>query len=344
MENNIVSPIVELLETPDWKRFASNQKHLNLNLFSVQNASRALSFAHHGEILQGIFEDNDGCYHNGLITMPCPLFHSTAKFIPRHVPKITCNVPSKWKAIKAAELLFEKLALEAAPYQGGELILESDIPVSWGLGSSTCDVITSIDAVSRSLGFNLERTQVAKLAVEAEIASDSTMFTHEVVLFAQREGIILNKYHGSLPPLSVLGFNSCPELSGIDTLAMKKIHYDQREKRIFSQLLEIFESAIDTQDPSLLAKVSTESAIINQQHIPKPLFNTILDLVGIVNALGIQISHSGTVVGILFDGMHPKCSEKIINMKDLLSKLGIRETHYFEIVNKTKYPISREAL
>jgi len=298
---------------------------------SRKSFTKTISFAHHGEILQGIFEDNDGQYHNGLITMPCPLYRSTARFIPSQVPKITCNIPSKWKAIRAAELVLEKFADRAAPYQGGELILESDIPVSWGLGSSTCDVVTSIDAVSKSLGFNLERAQVAKLAVTAEIASDSTMFAHEVVLFAQRKGVILTKYHTPLPHLSVLGFNSCPELCGIDTLAIKKISYSQKEKKLFSHLLETFESAMKSRSPSLLAKVSTESAIINQQYVPKPLFNTILDLVGAVDALGIQIAHSGTVIGVLFEDKHPKHFENVMSMKEQLFKLGIRETYQFKI-------------
>lgn len=314
---------------PDWE---SDQKRPDLVFANLQQSSRkTISFAHHGEILQGIFEGNDGQYHNGLITMPCTLYRSSAKFIPSQIPQITSNIPSKWKAIRAVELVLEKFADRIAPYQGGELILESDIPVSWGLGSSTCDVVTSIDAVSKSFGFNLERAQVAKLAVTAEIASDSTMFAHEVVLFAQREGVILTKYHTSLPNISVLGFNSCPELCGIDTLAIKKINYSQKEKKLFSQLLEAFGSAMNSQSPNLLAKVSTESAIINQQYLPKPLFNNILDLVGAVDALGIQIAHSGTVIGVLFDDKQPKHYEKVMSMKEQLFKLGIRDTHYFEI-------------
>src|ERR1700724_4004075 len=44
--------------------------------------SHGSSIAHHGEILQGVFEAPDGRLHRALVTLPCRLLHSTATFRP----------------------------------------------------------------------------------------------------------------------------------------------------------------------------------------------------------------------------------------------------------------------
>lgn len=38
------------------------------------------AIAHHGELLQGVFEGHDGRLHRGLLTLPYPLRTATATF------------------------------------------------------------------------------------------------------------------------------------------------------------------------------------------------------------------------------------------------------------------------
>src|SRR5262249_48106325 len=70
---------------------------------------------HHGEILQGVFEDTDGRAHRGLVTLRCPLFASKATFVrdTRPLRRVGAGVrvypPTKWKAARAAELTLETL-------------------------------------------------------------------------------------------------------------------------------------------------------------------------------------------------------------------------------------------
>lgn len=293
-------------------------------------SNKAFCYSHHGEILQGVFAGNEGQWHNGLITLPCPLFYSNAQFIPSFEnDELVCFDPSKWKSKKAAKLVLEKYKCK---YKGGFLKLNSSIPVSWGLGSSTCDVITTIYAIANSYALKLTKHEVAKLAVETEIASDSTMFSDEVVLFAQREGIVLETFIGNLPPLSILGCNCDPNLNGIDTLSINIINYSETEKNIFQELRTNFRTALLTQDLKLLGKIATTSAIINQRYFPKPFFNQILELAEMTHALGVQISHSGNVIGILYDPSFPGLDLKLKEAELGLSKLGIKKTYHFNTV------------
>lgn len=284
------------------------------------------SFAHHGEIMQGEFYGKDKLFHRALITLPCSLFYSEAQFVPNPGNQFICSAPEKWKAIKAAKLVMNKFNCK---YKEGTLVINSNIPVSWGLGSSTCDVITSIYAVANSNKIALSKNEVARLAIETEVASDSTMFSNEIILFAQREGIILEIFDCNFPPLIILGFNSDPDLKGVDTLSIPTIRYSDDERNTFSKLLSTFRIALKNQDPRLLAKVSTMSAIINQRYLPKPFFKEIKSIAENYCALGIQISHSGNVMGILFDGL--QSIDKVGHAKKALKELGVKKTYVFKL-------------
>ena len=296
--------------------------------FLTNISDKVSFFSHHGEILQGVFYGNTNKLHKGLITLPCPLFHSKAQFFPREDNLLTCSIPSKWKAIKAVQLIIDKFKCK---HKGGHLVLKSNIPISWGLGSSTCDVVASIYAVAKSYNIELDKYTVAKLAIETEVASDSTMFTKEIILFAQRKGVALEEFEGKFPPLLILGFNSDPELNGIDTLSIPEIRYSSSEKEIFNNLLSVFRIALKKQDPKLIGRVSTTSALINQNYLPKPQFNTILAIANNSDSVGIQVSHSGTVMGILFDATDSLLEPKLNSAKKALSSIGIKKTYTFNI-------------
>src|SRR3546814_7862381 len=101
------------------------------------------SMAHHGELLQGVFESHDGSLHRGLITLPLAAQQSTVTFWPREESGIRTRPANRRKAARAAVLT---LAYLGFPGAGGDLTIESDIPVGHGYGSSTADVIATIRA------------------------------------------------------------------------------------------------------------------------------------------------------------------------------------------------------
>lgn len=74
----------------------------------------------------------------------------------------------------AAELGYVRKAVEKARREAGvdqsvEVIVESDVPVGAGLGSSAAVVVSTVDAVTRELGAAVEPERVAELGYEVEM-------------------------------------------------------------------------------------------------------------------------------------------------------------------------------
>jgi uncharacterized protein involved in propanediol utilization len=248
--------------------------------------------AHHGEILQGVFPDRNIRHHHALVTLPCSLRASTAFFTAERDTGVDAG-PDAWKAARSAEQTLVHLGVQG---WGGTVEIRSTIPRGRGLGSSTADVVATARAVSQAFGRRLSPLEIGKIAVAAEGASDSLMYELPV-LFAQREGVTLEAFPCSLPPFTVVGADFGG--SGVDTLAAPQIRYDARERADFQVLRGALRRALLLGDSSLLAQVSTASALINQRHRPIAEVDVLLAEYGRCGAMGIQVAHSGTVAGVI---------------------------------------------
>ena len=280
-----------------------------------------VAIGHHGEIFQGVYANGNGHLRRGLVSLMSGAFRAEACFYPSLSG--TVSVEPAWK-VKAARA--SKLALEycQVPLSGGHLIIKNNIPSAWGLGSSTSDVTAAIRAVGDAFGHTLSPHVVADLAVRAEVASDPVMFSDRAVLFAQREGVVLEDFSQHLPPLEVLGFNTDP--SGYDTLGAPPARYSWWEIEAFRPLIGLLRKAVNTQDPRLVGYVASASARINQRHLPKPRFDELEVLTTQVGAVGLQVAHSGTVVGLLFDPAADNVNDRIAKAKKHLAEIGITLT------------------
>ncbi|PYP83923.1 MAG: hypothetical protein DMF61_21570 [Blastocatellia bacterium AA13] len=272
--------------------------------------------AHHGEIFQGVLADSGGRLRRGLVSLVCDVMTSEAIFQPDDTGIVSVDPVWKTKARRAVELTLEYLGQREV---GGRLVIESTIPPRWGMGSSTSDVTAAIRAACGEI--KLSPHIVAALAVQAETASDSLMFGNRAVLFAHREGVIIEDFGGALPPLEVVGFNTDPTGSGVDTLSYTPARYGWREIEAFRPLVGLMRQAVQMQSPHLAGRVATASSRINQRYLPKPHFDKIERLAEDTGALGVQVAHSGTIAGLLFDPGDPSTPERAETAKTMLDEL-----------------------
>lgn len=282
--------------------------------------------AHHGEVCQGVFAGDNERLHRGLVSLPCSIFESAALFCPEPGGRLKVEPRWKTKACKAARYV---LAFLGKSNWGGTLKVDSNVPVGWGLGSSTSDVTAAIKAVADAFGQTIEPTAIAFLAVQAETASDSTMFSEPLVLFAQREGIVVEAFDGPLPGLEVLGFNTDHSGLGIDTLSLTPARYTSWEIGAFRMLVGLLRLGIETQNRQLVGRVASASAKINQRILPKPHFNELKQIVKKVESLGLEVAHSGTVVGLIFDPTDTRVESQIVDARGLIAELGFTKTWRF---------------
>jgi len=155
------------------------------------------------------------------------------------------------------------------------------------------------------------------------------MFEERTILFAQREGIVLEDFALQLPALDVVGFNSDPSGGGVDTLGLLPAHYGSLDVEMFRPLLGLLRRALCEQDAALLGLVASASARINQRYLPKPHFDCLERLVESVGAVGLQVAHSGSVMGLLFDSTAPDREERIAAAEASLQELSFPQPWHF---------------
>lgn len=286
---------------------------------------------HHGEIVQGVFLDDDGHPCRGLVTLPTPEPSTRAEFLREDdvpVGRIVVTPEGRAKAARAAALAVNECALRVGVRpSGGRLRLRGEIPVGLGMGSSTSDIIAAVRAVASAYRCVLSPSTIARLAVRAETASDPLMLDHRPVLFAQREGRVLEELGAALPPLVVV---SCLTGDGaaVDTLAPRPEH-QLGDVPAFELLRAQLRTAIANGSAALLGAVCTESSRLNQRLLPKPELDALEAAAAAAGAVGVQVAHSGNVAGVLFDAEEPDLEQRLHSCVARLRRSGVPVSRVF---------------
>jgi uncharacterized protein involved in propanediol utilization len=282
--------------------------------------------AHHGEILQGVFRDGKGRLSRALVTLLFPERKSYATFCPSsRQADITCT-PGMWKARRAAAFSMVEFSTDRSPVAGGHVEVFSDIPCGIGMGSSTADVTAAIRAIADFHGVTPTAEEIGRIAVRAECASDPIMIDDRIVLFSHREGIVLEAFGRRLPSMIVVGCVADPDTISIDTIALPLAVYTAADIDTFRSLRSELRAAVAASDVARLAGVATSSAVINQRFLPKPAFDFLLDLCKRTGGCGIQVAHSGTVAGVIFDSRRDDVMGSVDRCVSSIEKVGLSLT------------------
>jgi len=281
--------------------------------------------AHHGELMQGMFYDLTGQLRRALVTLPDPYRGSRAVFHPSQSHWGIVGTPELIKVRRAAIIALREFSRHPSPAKGGQIEIASNVPRGIGMGSSTSDVAATIRAVADYHGVSLSREEIGRLAVLAECASDSIMIDDRVVLFAHRDGVVLETLGHRLPPMIVVGCDTAPG-AVVDTLGLQPAEYNDQEIGAFQVLRAALRRAIATDDVALLGRVTTASARINQRFLPKPYLEQLLELCRQHEGCGVQVAHSGTVAGLIFDSRRPDAESGVRACVDRIEGLGLEIT------------------
>jgi uncharacterized protein involved in propanediol utilization len=281
--------------------------------------------AHHGEILQGVFTV-DGALCRALVTLPCERFETQATVTLEDGRRQVAVTPAwKTKAGRAARVTLDSLGLRQT---GARIAVHGEIPVGRGFGSSTSDVLATIRGVAAAAGAVLGEAEFAKLAVESETASDPLMFDR-AVLFAQRDGVVLEDFGVRFPLLEVLGFATTAEEAGVSTLEFMPAEYSESEAEAFATLRVRLRESLARRDVRELGLVATESASLNQRHLAVARFGDVLAIADRAGAAGVQVAHSGDVAGLLFDANDREVEARTEEARTLLAAAGFKRTWRF---------------
>jgi uncharacterized protein involved in propanediol utilization len=287
---------------------------------SSLRTGKGRTIAQHGELFQGKIEDDKNNLRHCLMSLPCRAIYSEAAFEPDTTGSIQVNPPHKQKACKVAQLT---LAYLNAPRVGGQLSVQSEVPEGKGCGSSTADCVAAAKAAADAVNSRLSAEQLARLLAEAGVTGNSFIFPR-AVLFAHREGVVVEDYWKELPKVEVLGIDTVS--NGHSTKPKHApLEYSWKQLQSFHTLVGALRWAVRNHDIRLLGKTATASANINQEHLPKPILAEIRSISEYAGALGVAVAHSGSVVNILLDPQDEMLEWKVDRLRSELNTLGISQ-------------------
>ncbi|WP_244438934.1 GHMP family kinase ATP-binding protein [Paraburkholderia dilworthii] len=258
----------------------------------------------------------------GLVSLPCPNLTSKARFLANSDTQISVSPQHCEKAKRAAELTLKTFAQTGV---GGHVTINSNIAIGRGMGSSTADVLATILAVLDCLNIQAPIDRVMQIAVDAETACDSTLFSQNAVLFAQREGLIIEAFTKSLPHIDFISIDAAT-VESVDTLTLKPAEYSHVEIEMFRSMRALLRQAFNTSNLNLLGRVATASARINERFLRKLHLDRIEGIGVRHGAIGVQVAHSGTVVGLMFDPVDDRTAARIELATHDLRRLGFEQS------------------
>lgn len=249
-----------------------------------------------GELVQG-FTSHGVPFH-----VTCPISKTaTVTVTARPAPEFTITQIDPGLSKLARALRQTAALLELEPL---EIRVEhwSDLDVGKGMGSSTADIVAGSRALAAVADRTLSPGQLAEIATSIE-SSDGSMYPG-LVAFSQKTGQVLEQFAWwpqfvivMITPQQVFNTESA-NFSGKEMLGSQ-----------FDEILDGLRAAASRRDAAAFADAATRSASINQRFVPNPYHALLEDRIEGFGALGINVGHTGTVVGLLFDAASPAATK-----------------------------------
>jgi L-threonine kinase len=170
----------------------------------------------------------------------------------------------------------------------------SDLDAGKGMGSSTADIVAAARALASACDRTLSPGQLAEIATSIE-SSDGSMYPG-LVAFNHKTGDVLERF--SWWPQFVIVMITPAQAFNTESADFSGKHKLGQQ---FDDILESLRTAAADRDTAAFARAATESARINQRFVPNPLHALLEDRADGLGALGVNVGHTGTVLGLLFD-------------------------------------------
>ena len=245
-----------------------------------------------GELFQGKIGDDN-------LLISCPIDKYS---------RVTAFRTNKFRGVRLNKdypksLLAVKKFLEYSNHDqvGLELDFQSELLQSKGMGSSTADITAALSAVMILLNNKINWKLLKDILISIE-PTDSTPWPG-LSLFDYRKGEILQPY-GYPPEMDILVFSEKGKINTIEfnkNLDSLKTKNGSQENKL-KESLKLIKKGVNKEDPEIVAKASMISAKIHQKIHYRSYLKDLISLIEkYTGVYGLNIAHSGTVLGILVD-------------------------------------------
>ena len=249
-----------------------------------------------GELVQGMTGGMDF-----LVTCPINQFSRATVTVFRrdepggHVLGID-HLPKSRQAVNAAlARLSQRLGV---PGMVADVTVANPIPAGKGMGSSSADITAAVCATGKAAGFEFSPESVANIAVAVE-PTDGVMFPG-IAMFDHRQGRMVEML-GTPPPMEVIVIDRGGQVDTLEFNRVDRLEHWRSVADAIGEALELVREGIRRRDPELVGRGATISARAGGPDGAGPWVEQALGFAAEIGAVGVNVAHSGTVVGILLD-------------------------------------------
>lgn len=233
------------------------------------------------------------------------------------------------KSRKAIEKVFERFNIPLRECKNISLNINSNIPIGKGMASSTADIGSTIKATLSMLNKDLGDEEISCIASEIEPTDSILLYKNSI--FNPVNGQV-KKYLSTLNNGRVIILEP-DEILETSIIRSNPNYLDIKleNKAIINKSFNLLEEGLREQDLKLIGKACTLSSLANENIHKKPHLNKIIEISNKMGAYGVNIAHSGTVIGILIDNKMDH--ERIINhLKEISLDDYYKKIHLSKII------------
>ncbi len=262
-----------------------------------------------GELVQGRIKGK-----NSHITCPVEILSSVSVQLTGFYGQIECP-PDKVKTRQAVRRTLELLGHTST---GVKVSVSSQIPVGKGMASSTTDIVGGCLATAKALGESVTPRMIADIAISIE-PTDGIMY-EGLVCFDHLEGKIIQSF-GDPPPIDILVVDPGGNIDTLRFNSRRKVcaAIHKRNENFILEALSLVKEGIRKRNIQLVGKGATLSALSNQEILYKRELADIISISASLGGIGVNVAHSGTVIGIL---LPPDFSEIQLLKKRIKERCG----------------------
>jgi uncharacterized protein involved in propanediol utilization len=204
-------------------------------------------------------------------------------------------LPALPKAALGARLFLRRKGLRLP---AGRWSHHTELDVGVGMASSTADIVATLRCLFQV--FDLPYEAGAVTGILSRIERADSVFLEEFALYLSDRHEVAERLG------TAIGFHTCfiVEPGTVDTAAVTPLlteHYHRRGDAYRTCLDELL-AAFQAGDAAGVARVSTTSAALSQEVLPKRSYDAVIAHRRHFGAAGIFVAHTGRVIGYLFTG------------------------------------------
>lgn len=251
-----------------------------------------------GELAQGTIDGK-----SFLITCPIDVYSEVT--VAAHDDGLPLSTGSK--VMTAIDKTLQYLKITHGTFH---VSVKSELPMGKGMASSSADISATCQSIALSVDKILTPDAIADIALSIEPTDG--IFYPGVILFDHIKGYLRHSL-GNATPMHIAIFDVGGEINTLHFNQRSDLKNLNRSKELqVRQAMNLIMIGLATQDVSLIGKGATISALANQSILFKPHLEEIINIALSRGAVGVNIAHSGTVVGVLFPiNKRDKCSSCI---------------------------------